>query len=145
VTYICLLAFLIACKKDTGNDRRVSESIFGIYTKLETSGDWRQNIFAPATKIKVSSLELNPIEIIINYKSLYPAFTLVFDSVMLNNDNTFGVNQIIQDQLTASGYSKGAGNGSFGIKKISLDFSVTRDGLIGNDRIIFKNIEKSSD
>ena len=144
VIFLFVLASPLACKKDGSNTRTVSDTIYGQYLTTTNSGSWWIDLLS-GTFIKVSPHESNRIEIITNYNSPYPVYTLVFDSVTLYSDKSCAVTQIIEDGQSASGYSDATGNGHFGTKTISLNFIVTRNGPIGNDRIVLKNVKKVSD
>ena len=148
--YFLALALVImcnSCKKDGGD--AVSNSIFGIYETSEDTGSWWTNALGfGITYTKVSPGAADYIEIITNYNSIYPSFTTVFDSVQLFEDNSFKVDQLVKYEFSATGYAKAIGNGNFGTKTISLNFSLQPqpgDSTQFLNKIIITNAEKFSD
>ena len=146
--YFLLLTLVIicnSCKKDGGD--AVSNSIFGRYATSVDTGSWWENILGFGTTfIKVSPGTTNYIEIITNYNSINPAYTTIFDSVQLFQDNSFKVDQTVRYAFSATGYAKATGTGNFGTKTISLNFSIQPPDSVQNvEKIVMTDVEKYSD
>ena len=95
IIVILISVIFFGCKKDGSN--AISNSIFGIYSEDGNTGRWWEYLLT-TTFTKVSHGIANYTEIITDYNSIYPSFTIIFDSVIFFENNSFNIDQIVKSR-----------------------------------------------
>lgn len=144
VAIICLALFS-SCKKDKPGEIPVSDSIFGeYYYNPPLTGSFWNDLFT-GTLIKVIPVNTAYIKIINSDIGLLAFRENVFDSVIMLSPTTFRINQLIKDPSSTSGFSLATGTGNFGMKLVSYNILIERNGPIGNESIVMINARKTKD
>ena len=138
------LCILNACKKADVDPNAPTDSIYGTYVKsAQSTGQWTDVFGGTIIKVRPG----NPPYITIAVSGISGNET-IFDSVKLAADKTFSINKLTPDPggYSTTGFIPTTGTGSFGPKKMSMNFVTTyRENPLLYSRYVYENAVKTSD